>query len=214
MPSAPLRELVASTALNLGPGAATLCTPWTVQDLLAHLVIRESRPDVLPGLGARGGPLARHTGSVQRDVARDSSLEELAERVRSGPAPWWPTRLRVLDDAVNTAELAIHHEDMVRAQDGWEPTPLPADVQAALWRTLRTGGRLFYRSAPVGVVVVAEGHGRASLRRPPSDAGTVVVRGTPLELLLHAFGRTAVARVAVEGDPADVEALDASPRAA
>jgi uncharacterized protein (TIGR03085 family) len=214
MSSAALRQLVASTALDLGPGAATLCSPWTVQDLLAHLVVRESRPDALPGIGARGGPLAAHTASVQQDVAGTSTLEELAERVRTGPAPWWPTRLRVLDDAVNTAELAIHHEDMVRAQAGWEPTPLPADVQAALWGTLRKGGRLFYRSAPVGVVAVAEGHGRAALRRPPADAGTVALRGTPLELLLHAFGRTSVARVATEGDPADVAALDASPRAA
>ena len=201
MPSAPLRELVASTALDLGPGAATLCTPWTVQDLLAHLVIRESRPDVLPGLGARGGPLARHTGSVQRDVARDSSLEELAERVRSGPAPWWPTRLRVLDDAVNTAELAIHHEDMVRAQPTWEPTVLDRRTQLVLWRTLTTAGRLHYRSAPVGVVAVAEGevHGRAALRGPRPGGGTVVLRGTPLELILHAFGRTGVARLRVEG---------------
>ncbi|WP_122261064.1 TIGR03085 family metal-binding protein [Ornithinimicrobium cerasi] len=214
MPSAPLRELVASTALRLGPEAPTLCSPWTVQDLLAHLVARESRPDVLPGLGARSGRLADHTASVQRDLARGSTLPELAEQVRTGPPRWWPTRLRVLDDAVNTAELAIHHEDMVRAQEGWEPTALPPDVEAALWRTLRTGGRLFYRSAPVGVVVVAEGHGRASLRRPPAEAGTVVVRGRPLELLLHAFGRTDVARVVEEGDPADLASLAASPRAA
>jgi uncharacterized protein (TIGR03085 family) len=214
MSSAPLRELVASTALRLGPTAPTLCSPWTVHDLLAHLVTRESRADALPGIGARSGPLARHTESVQAEVARSHTLPELAERVRTGPPAWWPTRLPVIDAAVNTAELAIHHEDMVRAQDGWEPTVLAPEVMAMLWRTLRQGGRLFYRSAPVGVVVVADGHGRAALRRPPGHAGTVVLRGTPLELLLHAFGRTSVARVSEEGDPQDLAALAGHARAA
>ena len=119
-----------------------------------------------------------------------------------------------VDALANTAELAIHHEDMVRAQDGWEPTVLAPEVTAMLWRTLRQGGRLFYRSAPVGVVVVADGHGRAAVRRPPADAGTVVLRGTPLELLLHAFGRTSVAHVRAEGSPQDLEALAGHTRAA
>lgn len=214
MSSAPLRELVASTALRLGPTAPTLCSPWSVQDLLAHLVARESRPDALPGLGARSGPLARHTASVQDNLARTRTLEELADRVRTGPPAWWPTRLPAVDALANTAELAIHHEDMVRAQDGWQPTTQAPEVSAMLWRTLRQGGRLFYRSSPVGVVVVADGHGRAALRRPPSEAGTVVLRGDPLELLLHAFGRTSVARVSQEGSPQDLAALAGHTRAA
>lgn len=213
MSTAPLRDLVAATALRLGPDAPTLCDPWTVRDLLAHLVVRESRPDALPGVLARLGPLARHTASLQDRVAGTGSLQDMADRVRRGPAPWWPTRLPALDRAVNTAELTVHLEDMVRAQPGWTPTPLEPQVQAALWSTLRRGGRMFYRSAPVGVVAVSA-HGRVALRRPPAGVGTVVLRGTPLELLLHAFGRTSVARVEVEGDDGDVAALARHTRAA
>lgn len=209
MQTASLRETVASTALRLGPDAPTLCSPWRVQDLMAHLVTREHRADVLPGVALGHGMLGRHTDAVRDRVAAGTSLQALADQVRSGPAPWFPTRWSVVDAAVNTSELAIHHEDMVRAQPGWEPTSLPAPVQEALWQTLRRGGRIFYRGAPVGVVLVAEQmpRPRLAVARPPADAGTVVLRGTPLELLLHAFGRTDVARVEVQGAPEDVRAL-------
>lgn len=206
MSSTPLRRLIAATATDLGPDAPTLCDPWSVRDLLAHLVVRESRPDALPGVAAPVPALQRHTESVQdRVAARD--FDDLVGQVVAGPARWWPTRLPALDRMVNTAELAIHHEDMVRAQPGWEPTEMPEEVQTQLWRTLPTAGRLLYRSAPVGVVVVAPGHGRAALRRPPAAAGTVVLRGTPLELVLHAFGRDEYAQVVTEGADADVVAL-------
>lgn len=206
MPSSHLRQLVAATATRLGPDAPTLCHPWTVRDLVAHLVVRESRPDALPGVIAPLRALQRHTQSVQDELAA-RGLEELLDRFRSGPPVWWPTRLPPLDRAVNTTELAIHHEDMVRAQPGWEPTDLPQDVQAQLWRTLPIVGRMHYRSAPTGIVVVAPGHGRAGLRRPPSDGGTVVLRGAPMELVLHAFGREEHATVLIEGADDDIAAL-------
>lgn len=212
-PAAPLRQLIAETATRLGPDAPTLCDPWDVRALLAHLVVRESRPDALPGIGLPVPALQRHTASVQESVAA-GSFPRLVATFGAGPAPWWPTRLPVLDGLVNTAELAVHLEDMVRAQPGWEPTELPPEVQAALWRTLRGAGRMLYGSAPTGVVAVAEGHGRVALRRPPGEAGTVVLRGTPLELLLHAFGREGVARVTVEGEEEDVAALAAHRRGA
>ncbi|QFG70241.1 TIGR03085 family protein [Ornithinimicrobium pratense] len=205
MPSS-LRRLIATTATDLGPDAPTLCDPWSVRDLLAHLVVRESRPDALPGVAAPVKALQRHTQSVQdRVAARDFS--DLVGQVVDGPAPWWPTRLPLLDRMVNTAELAVHHEDMVRAQPDWQPTDLPQEVQAQLWRTVRMAGRMTYRGAPTGVVAVAHGHGRVALRRPPDDGGTVVLRGTPLELVLHAFGREDHARVVAEGSDADVAAL-------
>lgn len=211
-PTSPLRELLAATALRVGPDAPTLCSPWTVQDLLAHLVLRESRPDALPGIGLPVPALGEHTERLQDRAAGEHSLEELADRVRSGPPAWWPTRVSALDRLVNTAELSIHLEDIVRAQPGWSPSELGEDVQAQLWRTLTSAGRLLYRSSPVGVVAVAEGHGRAALRGPRSGSGSVVLRGTPLELVLHAFGRERVARVEVEGAPEDVVALAAHTR--
>jgi hypothetical protein len=55
------------------------------------------------------------------------------------------------------------------------------------------------------VVLVTPTYGRRLVRTPPSGAGSVVLRGTPGELLLHASGRQRVARVTVEG-PADARA--------
>lgn len=201
-----LRDLIAGTATELGPQAPTLCSPWTVADLLAHLVVRESRPDALPGIGLPVPLLQRRTRTLQDRVAA-RPFPELVEQVRSGPAPWWPTRIGVLDRAMNVAELSIHHEDMVRAQPDWAPTDLPGPVQDGLWRTVTSMGRMLTRGAPTGVVVVAQGHGRAALRRPPATAGTVVLHGTPLELVLHLFGRTEVARVDVQGSAEDLQAF-------
>lgn len=201
-----LRDLIADTATRLGPDAPTLCTPWTVADLLGHLVVRESRPDALPGIGLGVGVLHRRTQQLQ-DRAAARPFADLVHAVRSGPAPWWPTRIGVLDRLVNVAELSIHHEDMVRAQPDGVPTEMSAQVQSALWRTLTTVGKGLTRGAPTGVVAVAPGYGRVSLRRPPSTAGTVVLTGTPLELVLHTFGRPEVARVVAEGADADLEAF-------
>lgn len=213
MPSSSLRQLVAATATDLGPDAPTLCAPWSVRDLLAHLVVRESRPDALPGVAVPVPALQRHTQSVQDGVAaRDFGT--LVRQVLEGPPAWWPTRLPALDRAVNTAELAIHHEDMVRAQPDWAPSDLPEEVQARLWRTLPVTGRMHYRTAPTGIVAIAPGRGRVALRRPPAGVGTVVLRGAPMELVLHAFGREDHAQLSIEGSDEDVAALAAHRRSA
>src|SRR6202000_1139290 len=38
---------------------------------------------------------------------------------------------------VNSEEFFIHHEDVRRAQSGWEPRDLPREQAAALWRQVR-----------------------------------------------------------------------------
>jgi uncharacterized protein (TIGR03085 family) len=204
-PASAMRHLLADTAASLGPDAPTLCDPWTVRELVAHEVLRESRPDAAAGI-ALAGPFRRRTEAVQARIAEED-FADLVRRLRQGPPRWWPTRLPALDRSVNLAEFAVHQEDLVRAQPGWVATPHDSGTMSALWDAYRGAARLAYRSAPVGVVAVAPGHGRAAVRRPRPDSGTVVLRGTPLELLLHAFGRTEVAQVQVEGSDADLEAL-------
>ncbi len=204
-PATAMRHLLADTAASLGPDAPTLCPPWTVRDLLAHEVLREHRPDAAPGI-ALPGPFRRRTEAVQADLAAED-FATLVDRLRTGPPRWSPTRLPAVDATVNLAEFAVHQEDLVRAQAGWTATEHDEETLRALWSAYRRAAVLAYRSAPVGVVAVAPGHGRAALRRPRPGTGTVVLRGTPLELLLHAFGRTEVAQVEVEGADRDVAAL-------
>lgn len=205
-PATVLRARLARTAADLGPDAPTLDEPWTVRDLLAHLLLRDTRPDAMPGIGLPLAPLRRHTAAVQAAIAEGDFAAMLA-RFRSGPPRWSPLRTALAGRLVQTPELAVHLEDMVRAQPGWLPTEHEPEVQTALWGSVRRAGPLLYRSAPVGVVAVAPGHGRARLRRPRPGTGSVVLRGAPLELLLHAFGRTSVSRADLEGTEADLAAL-------
>ena len=204
-PATVMRRLFVDSAATVGPDAPTLCDPWTVRELLAHEVLRQSRPDAVPGIGLPG-LFRRRTATVQGRIAQQD-FERLLDRVRQGPPRWWPTRVTALDTLVNLAEFAVHREDVVRAQPDWEPSAYDEEMSAALWQAYRRSAPLAYRSAPVGVVAVASGHGRTALRRPRPDSGSVVLRGTPLELLLHAFGRTEVALVEIEGADADVEKL-------
>jgi uncharacterized protein (TIGR03085 family) len=185
---------------ELGPNEPTLCTGWQTRDLAAHLVVRERRPDIAPGILLK--PLAGHTKRVQDSYAR-RPWRELVDLVRGGPPVWWPTRLPVLDNAVNSIEMFVHHEDTRRGQDGWEPRKPDAHRDAVLWAGLRRMSWLTLRRSPVGLVLSRPGGAEIVVRRGPS---TVTVSGEPGELLLFATGREAV-RVEFAGDQTAVAAV-------
>jgi len=185
---------------ELGPNEPTLCTGWQTRDLAAHLVIRERRPDSAPGILLR--PFAGYTKRVQDSYAR-RPWRELVDLVRGGPAPWWPTRVPALDNAVNSVEFFVHHEDTRRGQDGWEPREPDAERDAALWAGLRRTSFLTLRRSPVGLVLRRPDGQEIVAKRGPD---TVAVTGEPGELLLFATGRAA-ARVEFEGEQPAVAAV-------
>jgi uncharacterized protein (TIGR03085 family) len=204
------RERSAMVAIlrEVGPDAPTLCEGWTTRDLTAHLVVRERRPDALPGL--LWGPLASYTARVQDKLSATTKWEDLVELLASGPPVLSP--FRVLDPVASIHELFVHHEDLRRAQSGWEPRSLDVKTTAAVKRRVALvsrGGmakamaalpaRLALRT-PDGETVVALGKG-----------SPVTVTGEPQELLLFAFGRNAV-RVDFEGDDDVVAAVRAAKR--
>jgi uncharacterized protein (TIGR03085 family) len=187
------RAALADLFVDLGPDAPTLCTGWTTADLAAHLVVRERRPDSLPGIRLKA--LAGYTDRV-RIAARDRGYEQLIAAFRAGPPRLSPFGLPGVDGMANTAEMFIHHEDVRRAQDAWEPRELPAETQQALWRNLGAASMLL-RSAPGAVTLTAAGFGeRVAKKGDPM----VVVSGPPAELLLFSFGRQQKARVSIDGD--------------
>lgn len=189
------RQAICDTFLRVGPDAPTLCDPWPTGELAAHLVIRDSRPDL--GLGMFLPPLRDRLDDARRDMAA-GDWEALVERLRSGPPALSPVRVAPVDDAVNLVEFFVHHEDVLRATPGFQRRDLEPALEKALWRALRMSGKLMYRRSPVGAVLVAVDCGRYAVKGPGAD-GTAVLRGRPGELLLFSHGRARVADVTVEG---------------
>ncbi len=182
------RAALADLMGELGPDAPTLCEGWTTRDLAAHLVVRATRADAAPGIVLRG--LAEHARRVQAQVAARPWPVLLAAVRRR---PWWAV---LMDEAVNRNEYFIHHEDVRRAQPGWQPRELDPGFESAVWAGLRTPARLALRRTPAEVTVTAPGHGSLVAGRggPPVNLG-----GPPSELLLFVTGRQAQARVELTG---------------
>ncbi len=200
------RQAICATFLRLGPDAPTLDDPWLTRDLAAHLVLRDSRPDL-----ALGQFVPALAGRLERAIATTATgdWEQLVERVRQGPPRLSPLRIERLDELANLGEFFIHHEDVLRAQPGAEHRTVDVGLGRALWDALQGGSRLFFRGVPAGVVLVAEGFGRHAAKKP-TDVGTVVLRGTPGELTLFASGRSRVADVVVDGPPDAVAEMAAA----
>jgi uncharacterized protein (TIGR03085 family) len=188
---------------RLGPDEPTMCGGWDTRDLAAHLVIREGRPDL--AVGTLVPFLAGRLEREQRRMAH-GDYPALVERVRKGAPVWNPMAHPKVDELTNLIEYFVHHEDVRRAQSGWEPRELPAALQGKLWSALKRSSRLMFRKSATGIVLIGEGQGRYAAKLP-DEHGTVVLRGTPAELVLYAYGRKSVARVEFEGDADDIAAL-------
>ncbi len=195
------RDAICDLFLEVGPDAPTLCEGWSTRDLAAHLVVRERRPDA--AIGILVPPFAAH-GDRVRDQFASRPYEQVVADVRSGPPIWSPMRVPAVDRATNTMEYFVHHEDVRRAQEGWEPRELDPAFQAIVWAAVTRMTRLMFRHAPAGVVLVST-DGPRHLAKDASPA--VEVKGPPAEIGLFAFGRQAHSRVELTGPPDAVEAV-------
>jgi uncharacterized protein (TIGR03085 family) len=202
------RDALCDTLLAVGPDAPTLCSPWSTADLAAHIVIRDRRPDMSPGIWVP--PLASRLEAGMEAYAA-KPWPELVDLVRAGPPVWSPVRLPLVDEAVNLLEMYIHHEDVLRGDE--RPGPrreVSSALSDALWGNLSRLGRVYFRRSPVGVVL-ATPDGRRVHAKGTSDLGTVVLEGAPEELVLAAYGRRRVADLEVTGGEDAVAALWAAP---
>jgi uncharacterized protein (TIGR03085 family) len=164
------RAALVGTMRSVGPDAPTLCEGWTTRDLAAHLVIRERRPDAAPGIAIPA--LASYTAKVQKEVAESSDWTELLDKIASGPPTFSPFRL--LDPLVNLNEMFIHHEDVRRAQPGWEPRTLDAETVKALTRPLPVTARLTMAKVPARVALrTPEGKTLVTVGRDPQSPSPV-----------------------------------------
>jgi uncharacterized protein (TIGR03085 family) len=204
--TAAARERVAlvDTLRGAGPTAPTLCGDWTTKDLVAHLVLRERRPDA--ALGIAIAPLAGYTARIQSRLTASTEWTDLLATLAAGPPVYSPFKL--LDPLVNVAELFIHHEDVRRAAADWTPRELDAGLGAGLRRMLPLLARMSLGRAPARVTVSdPDGATIAVLGRGPE----LVIAGAPPELVFFLSGRDA-ARVEFIGDPDTVAAVRAARR--
>ena len=186
------RLALCDLALTLGETAPTLCAGWVAKDLVAHLVVREKRP--LAGLGIAVPALS---GLTEREMTRMKRRDfvALVEAVRRpGLTPY---ALPPVDYLANTLEYFVHHEDLRRAQSGWEPRDLDADDQSRLWSQLRVAGRGLVRRVGVPVQVRRSDTGETAVLR--KGDGPVVVTGLPSEIVLLLFGRDQVRGLELDG---------------
>lgn len=192
------RHALCDTLAEVGPDAPTLCEGWAAADLAAHLVVRERDLVALPGiLVERFAPVTARR----------------MERVKAKGFDWMVQRLRRIPPnsrvprGLQVHENFVHHEDLRRAR-GDAPRPPDAGRDAALAVALRSGARLTLRHlGPVGVTCQATGGGPVVLRQ---RARMVTASGDQGELNLYFAGRKGAARVALAGDPVDVEAVRAA----
>lgn len=195
-----------------GPDEPTLCEGWQTGDLAAHLVLRERRPDAAAGI--LGGPLAGYTARVQKQLKQRMSFAELVQAIRTGPPRLSMMALPGVDERANGVEFFVHHEDVRRAADNWEPREISSGESDMLWQRLRMA-KFLLRRAPVGVELARENttdagvspEGPAYRITAKNATPAVTVIGSPAELTLWASGRTTAAKVRFDGIEAAVSKL-------
>jgi uncharacterized protein (TIGR03085 family) len=186
------RRRLCAELRRVGPDGPTLCEGWQARDLAAHLFVRERRP--LAAVGIAVAPLASRTRRAMENVLAKEGFEGVVRRVEEGP----PRLLRPLDEQINVVEMFVHLEDVRRA--GGEVAPRDdAELEVALRAALRRGTGLLTRSLRgVGLRVVFPDGTELQARTGRPEA---VLEGPAGEVLLYLFGRRAVARVRLGGDP-------------
>ena len=193
---------------ELGPSAPTLLDGWTTHDLAAHIVLREHDLLAAPCL-VLPGPFRRFAEGRRAKLANRHDFTWLVARIRSGPPPGF-FRIGWVRSFPNLNEFFVHHEDVRRATDVWQPRPYDERLEQAMWRIVRSRGRAFFRKATLGVALaLPDGTTHVANNGQPS----VTVTGPASELVLYSFGRTGHALVEITGDEGDVEAFSSTPLA-
>jgi uncharacterized protein (TIGR03085 family) len=187
------RHALCDLALELGPDVPTLCGEWTARDLVAHLLVRENSL-----VGAAGITFSPMAGLTERAMARAARkpFAQMVEKLYDPGLTWY--RLPGVERLTNTLEYFVHHEDLRRAQPGWEPRQLAGADEDELWKLLKGAAKLASRKAGVPVVIRRADHpDQSSTVRGGADP--VVVSGRPSELVLFFFGRTHLRDVELDG---------------
>ncbi|QNV37014.1 TIGR03085 family metal-binding protein [Rothia terrae] len=189
------RHVLADALFNAGPDAPTLCEGWQTRHLLAHLILRESKPDAVAGIALPF--LADRTDRLTNEYAdklRDEDVYEDAINTFVELPGYFKMRENrpQLDANMNLIEYFVHIEDIRRAEEHWEPRKLQPEIQQKMWSALTKRARLMAgKKYPNGLVLAAPGYSPDSVTviSPKSGQRATVLTGEPGELVLYLFGR-------------------------
>ena len=121
-------------------------------------------------IGAAGITFSPMAGLTERAMAR-AARAPFPDMVKKLYDPGLtPYRLPGVERLTNLLEYFVHHEDLRRAQPGWEPRELPAADEDELWKLLPGSAKLATRK--VGVPIVVRRSDRPGPARPRSARAT------------------------------------------
>ena len=195
------RAGLADTLASVGPEAPTLCAGWTTTDLALHVVLRERLDPANPG--GPGSDSVRLERRRRRILARHGYLG-LVDLIRNGPPRFSPFGLPVADRWLNTVELFVHHEDVLRAQPHSARRVLPQEEQDELLKHLTKLAPLMLRRCPTGVDAELPDGSTLQLHKGPEAA---ILSGQPSEIILYLQGRRSEADITILGATGGREAL-------
>lgn len=181
---------------------STLCEGWAIEDLAAHLIVRE-----------RGNPLARagivlpflhqfHDSAILKKKAQGH--EEMIKQLASPPR--WVPRL-----SFNIIEFFVHNEDVLRGQLNQQRN-LDEELEIALAGFIPALSRFAFRRLKVAINITLKDE--RTLEEYVHHCGPMVGRtaleleilGRSGELVLLLNGRGSSAKVKVSGSPQALEA--------
>lgn len=196
------RAALADLFDKVGPDQPTLDEGWLTSDLLQHVILRERRPDVTVAKLVK--PLKFWSDRVSAEIAALPWAEQV-QIFRSGPQRLSPLRLEKVDNAFNTGEFFIHHEDVRRGVPGWTVRDLDAETTQAVMDQVRgTFSRLQLKKLKLGVQ--AQLPDKRTFQIILGDPAITLV-GAPSELLLWISGRRTACEVEVLGSPTALEMI-------
>jgi len=193
------RNALCDLALALGSDSPTLCEGWAVQDLLAHLYVRERKPLAMPGIIFSS--LAGMTERAMKKTLQQHSFAELVEKIRTGP----PLHMKAVDGQTNLIEYFIHHEDIRRANGQTAPREGIEKLEEGMWVLLGRMGRLLLRGLDDIDLTLALPSGET--KHIKKGSREVTLTGRAGELVLFTYGRGENAEVELAGTDEAVTAL-------
>ena len=180
--------------------AATLCEGWDIEDLVAHIIVRDRGP-LLARAGIVMPALHSHHEAAIR-AQKQASHQILIDKIEH--IPWWGKKL-----SFNVIEFFVHNEDILRAKLKRRrdvSDELYTGLAALLPGIARLALRKFDAKIRVTLVDAVTGELIVARSGRGADSHELTLTAEAPEFVMLFMGRGRVADITVDGDHAALEA--------